>query len=375
MQYVSFEARTFEEALEKARSQYGNRIRIHSKKDFYKKGFLGLGRIPACEITCFIIGEELKSKDDKKAKEKEKKDLEQFEAEAKTPSPDVEIEKVEQPALFSNDEPISEHLLDYTQSLLEANDFSSSYIQWMKSQISILLKKALPALPNEEDIQLSLVDKIALSIDIDHKGQSSLDKNCVFIGPSASGKTSCIAKLASLYSDKDVAIVTLDDQASSWDQTQKLAQALNVSALQSYDENTLEQALNTFKDKDIVLFDTKGQSVAIKEKESIFSVLSGKLNKAKFYAVIPASMKNSDICSFFDTYSDISFSGVIVTKEDESTTVGNIISLCHDRNLSLVYVSNGRKIPKDFKKASTYDFLNLLKGFSVDFSNYSNLKK
>ena len=52
--YITIVAPTYEDAVRSAREQYGDRIRIHSRKDVVEKGFLGLGRKRHCELTCFL---------------------------------------------------------------------------------------------------------------------------------------------------------------------------------------------------------------------------------------------------------------------------------------------------------------------------------
>ena len=54
MNYITIVAPTYEDAVRSAREQYGERIRIHSRKDVVEKGFLGLGKRRHCELTCFL---------------------------------------------------------------------------------------------------------------------------------------------------------------------------------------------------------------------------------------------------------------------------------------------------------------------------------
>ena len=54
--YITIVAPTYEEAVRKARDQYGDRLRIHSRKDVVSKGFLGITKSRYCELTCFLAG-------------------------------------------------------------------------------------------------------------------------------------------------------------------------------------------------------------------------------------------------------------------------------------------------------------------------------
>ena len=54
MQYITIVADSYEEATRKAREQYGDQIRIHSRRDFTTPGGLFTRKLKKCEITCYI---------------------------------------------------------------------------------------------------------------------------------------------------------------------------------------------------------------------------------------------------------------------------------------------------------------------------------
>ena len=105
--YITIVAPTYEEAVRKARDQYGDRLRIHSRKDVVSKGFLGITKSKHCELTCFLAGEQgsglvdvprereeaVSSSKDSSVSSKasgdeiEEADIRRFELEAKTPDP------------------------------------------------------------------------------------------------------------------------------------------------------------------------------------------------------------------------------------------------------------------------------------------------
>ena len=62
MNYITIVAPTYEDAVRSAREQYGDRIRIHSRKDVVEKGFLGLGKRRHCELTCFLSDQVVSAK-------------------------------------------------------------------------------------------------------------------------------------------------------------------------------------------------------------------------------------------------------------------------------------------------------------------------
>lgn len=369
MKYFTVQAESYDQAVEKARSLYGSRVRVHSRKDTSKVGFFGTKRISTCEITCFLTDEEEPAQlpvpeQESKVEEPVKKEQ---------PLPEIPRQKSkntekDQLALeFPTDEKVSEQLLAYCDELMQCNDFSPSFSKWMREQITQILVKALPDVPTQSDIQMAVADRIAMAIDIDHKYQNNLPPLIVLAGPPQSGKTSCAAKIAATCSHNDVGFLTLDTQDSSWVQARKLSEALGIECKRGVEN------LSAFSDK--VLTVTDGFSLNVCESQmpdnlvQMYRTLT--MAKAKFFAVIPATIKNSDLDAFFKAFEKIDFKGMIITKEDETTTVGNIISAVKEKKIPLVFVSDGKKIPKDFKKATSMDLLKKLRGFSIDFASYS----
>ncbi|MBR1444816.1 MAG: flagellar biosynthesis protein FlhF, partial [Firmicutes bacterium] len=41
---------------------------------------------------------------------------------------------------------------------------------------------------------------------------------------------------------------------------------------------------------------------------------------------------------------------IILTKVDETATIGNILNLCFDTGREISYISNGQDVPDDFEK-------------------------
>ena len=81
MQHITIVAARYEEAAEKARKEYGDAIRIHSRRDFTTPGGLFTRKMKKCEITCYISTSPLEEKT------VGQRDMNEFEKEAKTPDP------------------------------------------------------------------------------------------------------------------------------------------------------------------------------------------------------------------------------------------------------------------------------------------------
>ena len=83
-------------------------------------------------------------------------------------------------------------------------------------------------------------------------------------------------------------------------------------------------------------------------------------------------MKKIDIDKVFEQFKMFNITSVIVTKADETQTIGNILSICHDRHVPLLFITDGQMVPRDIHKASSAFVLSLLRGFNMDFNSLWN---
>ena len=424
MNYITIVAPTYEEAARKAREQYGDKIRIHSRKDVVVKGFLGFGKKKHCELTCFLAEEspsklevaETKTPVVEKVEPKasaqdseEEADIKRFEKEAQTPDPvsgkyrdeevkpNVEpVQKAEEvePEVEEKMEPVAqvepagkaenklEALLKHAQALLYENDFSSDYIDWILADLKSQLELALPAVPSREEFELLIVDRIVGSVEIDHNSQLHPPRIFVLVGPTGVGKTTTIAKIAAIYGTvppveirKKVSIITMDSfRVGAYEQIESFGQALNIPVYRADDEAGFFEALEKTQDYELVLIDTIGRSPRDTELNLKMRTMLNVPDKKnlKCYLTISASMKRNDLNQVFEQFKSYGICSVIVTKADETSTIGNILSICHSKNLPLLFVTDGQMVPRDIHKASSAFMLSLLRGFNLDFNSLWN---
>ena len=431
MKYITITAPTYEDAVRSARDQYGSSIRIHSRKDVVTKGFMGFGKKRHCELTCFLAETEAPkgpsvtpspaATEPEVPKQpqpdaEEERDMRRFEREAYTPDPesntpdpalepDVPVQIMPEPETEEPQETVAqpepeipaeaelaqepeevkdplEPLTDHARKVLSQNDFSEGYINWIISDLRKQLEPALPAVPTRNEFELLIVDRIVSSVEIDHNSQLHPPKVFALLGPTGVGKTTTIAKIAAIYGTippeemrKDVRIITMDSfRVGAYEQIESFGKALNIPVLRADDEAAFYEALEQCNDAELVLIDTIGRSPRDNELNVKLQTMLNVPDKksTRCYLAVSASMKKIDIDKVFEQFKMFNITSVIVTKADETQTIGNILSICHDRHVPLLFITDGQMVPRDIHKASSAFVLSLLRGFNMDFNSLWN---
>lgn len=365
MQYITFTADTYEEAVAKARKEYGDRIRIHSRRDYTVGGGLFAKKRNRSEITCYLT--DSKPVEEVKETVVSNKELEEFEKEAKTPNPEtLTKEEIFETDLTKVEEVVEEEVNsdeNYKKAveLLEENNIRGAYKDFLLSSPFIT-----------DDVYLELSDRILSSVELDHKNQAHPKKFVVFLGPTGSGKTTTLAKIAHLYktiSQKRVAILTLDSyRIGAYEQIKAYSDAFGIPVELIDGEDDVLLKIEQFNDYDLVLVDTMG----ISPKDGALNLkLKGMLNllpknETMHLFVCAANIKRDDILKQYKNYSSYGFTSMIVTKMDETESVGSILTFSYETKLPLLFFANGQKVPEDLKKASTTVVLEYLKGFGYN---------
>ncbi|MFQ3547367.1 MAG: AAA family ATPase, partial [Termitinemataceae bacterium] len=259
--------------------------------------------------------------------------------------------------------------------LLQLNDFSYSYINSIQNR----LKRdfSLEALDNFSEVQDQVVDWIGESIGIYTSQHNHLKPRImILVGPTGVGKTTTIAKLAALYGcgiagtpPISVRMITIDNyRIAAKQQIETYGDIMNipVSCVETYED--LRQTISMYaQDVDLVLIDTIGKSprdtIKLAEMKQILSACG---SLAEVHLAMAASTKTSDIKEILQQYEPFNYQSVIVTKLDETSHVGNIISALSERGKMVSFITNGQRVPMDIERASAVRFLVNLEGFRIN---------
>lgn len=196
-----------------------------------------------------------------------------------------------------------------------------------------------------------------------------LPKVVFFIGPTGVGKTTTIAKIASKFTlddKKKVAMLTADTyRIAATEQLHTYADILNLPFKVIYKPEEIVEAVEEYKDYDLILVDTAGHSHQNQQQMSdIRSFLDSvkEEEQKEIFLVLSATTKYRDLISIADSYKEIKGFKLIFTKLDETTCCGNILNLKLYTDADLSYLTCGQNVPDDIEKLDAQKIVKQLMG-------------
>ncbi|MGQ8366408.1 flagellar biosynthesis protein FlhF [Glaciecola sp. 1036] len=179
------------------------------------------------------------------------------------------------------------------------------------------------------------------------------------VGPTGTGKTTTLAKLAAKYAQKygpdQVALVTIDTyRIAAYEQLATYGRIIGCSVKKAQNAEELNQILYQMRNKKLVLIDTAGFSQRdARLIEQLNEYENGLSVDIKKYLVLPAASQYRVLNETVKTYNNIDLTGCIFSKLDECYSLGEALSVIIENDLSLSYVTDGQRVPEDIKLADS----------------------
>ena len=177
------------------------------------------------------------------------------------------------------------------------------------------------------------------------------------VGPTGTGKTTTLAKLAAKYAQKygadQVAMVTIDTyRIAAYEQLATYGRIIGCSVKKAQNTEELNQILYQMRNKKLVLIDTAGFSQRdVRLIEQLNAYQSGVTVNIRKYLVLPAGAQYQVLNQTVKAYKSVDLHGCIFSKLDECYSLGEALSVVIENDLSLSYVTDGQRVPEDIKLA------------------------
>lgn len=221
---------------------------------------------------------------------------------------------------------------------------------------------------NEETVhaalerQLRRLLKVSGAIELTGKEPKTIS----FVGPTGVGKTTTIAKLATIFAlqrRKKVGIITADTyRIAAVEQIKVYGEILRVPIKVVYTAEDMKRAVDSFADRDLILIDTAGRSHWDAERIREIRDMLAVCYPLEINLVIGAQTRYKDMVDIADKFRPLAYNHLIFTKIDETSTYGNLINLISKCNLGVSYLCYGQNVPGEIQAASVGLLLDLVLG-------------
>jgi len=175
-----------------------------------------------------------------------------------------------------------------------------------------------------------------------------------FVGPTGSGKTTTLAKLAAqyLFEDKlNIGIVTTDTyRIGASEQLKIYAEIMDLPVKVISREEEFNETLDLFADKDIILIDTPGKSCRDKnylmKLKKIFTINS----PIETNLILNITADQENMIETAARFGIINYDNIIFTKLDEANNFGSIYNIIDYAGKPVFYVTKGQNVPQDLEE-------------------------
>jgi flagellar biosynthesis protein FlhF len=177
------------------------------------------------------------------------------------------------------------------------------------------------------------------------------------VGPTGVGKTTTIAKLAAnfrLREKRKVGLMTVDTyRIAAVDQLRTYADIIDLPMEVVATPREVRPALERLRNQDLILIDTAGRSphdaVRIQELKAVFA----EAEPDEVHLVLSSAAGRSQLRRTIQQFAEVGTTSLIVTKLDEASSLGNLLSVLDHACPPLSYVTDGQNVPDDIAVAES----------------------
>lgn len=208
-----------------------------------------------------------------------------------------------------------------------------------------------------EDTEHALAQAIAaMARDVVNTTDDLLSQGGMYalIGPTGVGKTTTIAKLAARFAMQhgahSVALISTDSyRIAAHDQLRVFARLIGCSVRTVEHADQLPATLDAVVDKRLVLIDSAGMSQNDLRLQEALAMLDSDNYPLKRLLVLSATAQRGMLAECVKQFGQKPLHGAILTKLDEATSLGPVLSLLLDSRLPLFFGCDGQRVPEDLR--------------------------
>lgn len=241
------------------------------------------------------------------------------------------------------------NFLDYSK------DFQKDLMDYLSKNLSYEESNSI------ESIRKKTLEYIGSRIKIDSK-RISKDDIAVLVGPTGVGKTTTIVKLATNAKvNQNYKIKLLSADQAKIGGYAHLQIAAEILQAPFYPVMKRDDYISMISERDDIIFvDSPGTSQKDnKMLGSIKEILDVKKKNIKTFLTISATTKYCDLIDIFERFKFLNYNHLIITKIDETSTFGQMISAIIKYDIPISYITNGQEMTKNLIEPDLNFILNL----------------
>ncbi|NNF12948.1 MAG: hypothetical protein HKN72_06990 [Gemmatimonadetes bacterium] len=175
------------------------------------------------------------------------------------------------------------------------------------------------------------------------------------VGPTGSGKTTTLAKLAlddAAFGGSRVGLITLDTyKIGAFDQVQTYADLAGLPLDVIYEPSEVPAALRALRRCDVILVDTPGRPPHASATETAWREALVALQPDEVHLVLPASLREGVVDGFVRHYASLDPTHLLLTKLDEVPSEDGVAEIAARVSLPARWVADGQAVPDDLDHA------------------------
>ncbi|MBR5909939.1 MAG: flagellar biosynthesis protein FlhF [Schwartzia sp.] len=181
-------------------------------------------------------------------------------------------------------------------------------------------------------------------------------KIVALIGTTGVGKTTTIAKIAAKFvlekGVREIALIAADNyRIAAVEQLKTYSDILGLPLEVVFTTADLKTKLRQHRDKKLILIDTAGRSQNNEEQMGELKAFLATEPSIEKHLVLSATTKERDAEVIFERFSACRPDRILLTKTDETKSLGFLVNLLYDRRLALSYLTTGQTVPDDIEPA------------------------
>lgn len=183
------------------------------------------------------------------------------------------------------------------------------------------------------------------------------------VGATGVGKTTTIAKLAARYALRhgrnNIALITTDTfRIGALEQLRTYGRILGIPVKIAHNKKQLIDLIKLLSEKKFVLIDTAGMGQRDIRLMEQFTVISDCAPNLRTLLALSSTTHRVALDETVRTFSNVEINGCILTKLDETTNLGGILSVVAEHNVPVTYISDGQRVPEDLHLARSHTLIN-----------------